>query len=197
VARDGAPVLLWRLGAFDLAGVAREGLEDVLTMRQVAHLEDALQAARALSCARRELVRCRIVLDLRGISLLATLPRIGVIRGISAVGKSYFPEVTASVTLVNAPFGFETLWRAVAFFLNDRMRAKVRIVGADFAEALRTHAMIDDLKCLPKSLGGDADDVGAPQPVPRGAGAGADPNDPFLLGGAPPDPDTLYGKGAE
>ena len=76
------------------------------------------------------------------------------------------------------------------------MRAKVRIVGADFAEALRTHAMIDDLASLPKSLGGDADDRGAPLPVPRGAGAAADPDDPFLLGGAPPDPDALYGKGS-
>ena len=44
--------------------------------------------------------------------------------------------------------------------------------------------------------GGDADDRGAPLPVPRGAGAAADPDDPFLLGGAPPDPDALYGKGS-
>jgi len=187
-------VLLWRIGSFDLAGVAREGLEDALTMRQVAHLEDALQAARALSCARKRLIRCRIVLDLAGISLFSTLSRVSVIKGISAVGKSYFPEVTASVTLVNAPFGFETLWKAVSLFLNERMRAKVKIVGGDFADALRTHAMIADLRALPKSLGGDADDWGVPTPVPRGAGRAVDPDQPFLRDGPPSDPDALYRK---
>ena len=33
------------------------------------------------------------------------------------------------MTLVNAPFGFATLWSAVSFFLNARMKAKVGIFG--------------------------------------------------------------------
>ncbi|KAH8072805.1 hypothetical protein JL721_3454 [Aureococcus anophagefferens] len=96
------------------------------------------------------------------------------------IGKAYFPEVTASVTIVNAPFGFEGLWKVVSFFLNDRIRAKVSIVGSDYADALRDHAMIDDMATMPKSLGGAADDYGAPEPVAQHAGAAVDHDDPFV-----------------
>ena len=50
-AADGSPVLYWALGELDVGGVAREDLADCLLMRQVAHLEDALQASRAISRA--------------------------------------------------------------------------------------------------------------------------------------------------
>ena len=64
------------------------------------------------------------------------LRRLGVVKRITAIGKTYFPEVTASATLINAPAGVETLWRGVSVFLNAAMRAKVRIVGRDYREAL-------------------------------------------------------------
>ena len=73
-AADGSPVLYWALGELDVGGVAREDLADCLLMRQVAHLEDALQASRAISRAEKRLVRCRLVIDLRGLRVLALLP---------------------------------------------------------------------------------------------------------------------------
>ena len=73
-AADGSPVLYWALGELDVAGVAREDLADCLLMRQVAHLEDALQASRAISRAATRLVRCRRIIDLRGLRVLALLP---------------------------------------------------------------------------------------------------------------------------
>ena len=73
-AADGSPVLYWALGELDVAGVAREDLADCLLMRQVAHLEDALQASRAISRAEKRLVRCRLIIDLRGLRVLALLP---------------------------------------------------------------------------------------------------------------------------
>ena len=98
----------------------------------------------------------------------------GVVKRITAIGKTYFPEVTASATLINAPAGVETLWRGVSVFLNAAMRAKVRIVGRDYREALTDHAKIDyDL--LPARLGGKAPDPPLPLPVPTGAGAGLEP----------------------
>ena len=174
-AADGSPVLYWALGELDVAGVAREDLADCLLMRQVAHLEDALQASRAVSRAEKRLVRCRLVIDLRGLRVLALLRRLGVVKRITAIGKTYFPEVTASATLINAPAGVETLWRGVSVFLNAAMRAKVRIVGRDYREALTDHAKIEDYDLLPVRLGGKAPDPPPPRPVPTGAGAGLEP----------------------
>ena len=45
-----------------------------MTSTQVAHLEDALQASRAISRAEKRLVRCRLIIDLRGLRVLALLP---------------------------------------------------------------------------------------------------------------------------
>ena len=181
LARDGSPVLVWRIGQLDLAGCARERLLDALCLRQVAHMEDGLQASRAISRAERRLVRCRVVVDLRDIRVLKTFAYVNSgLKPTMRIGKAYFPEVTASVTIVNAPFGFEGLWKVVSFFLNDRIRAKVCIVGSDYADALRDHAMIDDMATMPKSLGGAADDYGAPEPVAQHAGAAVDHDDPFV-----------------
>ena len=60
-------------------------------------------------------------------------------------------------------------------FLNAAMRAKVRIVGRDYREALGDHAKIDDYDLLPARLGGKAPDPPLPLPVPTGAGAGLEP----------------------
>ena len=77
----------------------RVHLTDWLISTQVAHLEDALQSSRAVSRAEKRLVRCRLIIDLRGLRVLALLRRLGVVKRITAIGKTYFPEVTASATI--------------------------------------------------------------------------------------------------
>lgn len=174
-AADGSPLLYWALGELDLGGIAREDFADCVLMRQVAHLEDALQASRAISMNEKRLVRCRLIIDLEGLRVMALLRRLGVVKRITAVGKTYFPEVTASATIINAPRGVETLWRGVNVFLNAAMRAKVKIVGRDYREALVDHAKIGDYDALPLRLGGEAPDPLLPLLVPPGAGEGLEP----------------------
>ena len=138
-------------------------------------MQKLLRKGRAISRAEKRLVRCRLIIDLRGLRVLALLRRLGVVKRITAIGKTYFPEVTASATLINAPAGVETLWRGVSVFLNAAMRAKVRIVGRDYHEALGDHAKIEDYDLLPARLGGKAPDPPLPLPVPTGSGAVLEP----------------------
>lgn len=174
-AADGSPLLYWALGELDVGGIAREDLADCVLMRQVAHLEDALQASRAISMNEKRLVRCRLIIDLEGLRVMALLRRLGNVKRITAVGKTYFPEVTASATIINAPRGVETLWRGVNVFLNAAMRAKVKIAGRDYREALVDHAKIGDYDALPLRLGGEAPDPPLPLLVPPGAGEALEP----------------------
>ncbi|KAJ8598714.1 hypothetical protein CTAYLR_010778 [Chrysophaeum taylorii] len=163
LSKDGEPVLIWRLGRLDVSGIVREGIADVVAMAQVAHLEDALQACRRDDAY----VRARCVADLTGLRISAVVPNIKHVKRMLSLTK-YYAEVTKSVTFVNAPFGFQTVWDLVSLLLNDHMRSKVKILGTDFRAALAQHACIDPEK-LPKSLGGQASDsIMAPcLPVPK------------------------------
>lgn len=184
-AEDGAPVMVWRLGKLDLAGVAREDVADAISMSQVAHLEDALETCRVTSNQKGTLVRARVVVDLAGLRVSSVIANISLVKRMLGVSKQYFPEVTASVTLINAPFGFQSIWNIVSLLLNDHMRSKVKILGSgDHTEALKSHAHIHEVEKLPRAIGGAAPDssLALCLPVPKGAGRllKDDPSPPFL-----------------
>lgn len=174
VADDGAPILVWRLGKFDLSGVVREAVGDAMAMAQIAHLEDALQTCRALSIKLRKLIRARVIIDLAGLRISSAVANFSVLKRMLSLSKMYFPEVTASVTIINAPFGFQTLWTLVSLILNEHMKSKIKICGSgNHASVFRTHAHVVNVDDLPKAIGGKAsNDVLAPcLPIPKGTGA--------------------------
>lgn len=182
---DGAPVLVWRLGRLDIGGAAREGIEDALSMAQVAHLEDSLETVRLASNRAGRLVRARVIVDLKGLRLNSALANFPLVKRMLSVSKRYFPEITASVTCINAPFGFQTIWNLISLLLNDHMRSKVQILGSgDHTHALQQHVRVADVERLPKAVGGAASDADlAPcLPVPKGAGIKleAEGTPPFL-----------------
>ncbi|CAE8603214.1 unnamed protein product, partial [Polarella glacialis] len=166
----GAPVLVWRAGAADYAGLVREGLVPALTRAFVAHLEDALQSSRAASLREGQLLRARLIVDSSGLGIgcVRFLP---ILREILTLGKFYFPEVTASVTVVRAPWVAAKLYAALRPRLTPLMQEKIFILGEDFQEGLERHSGLS-LAALPTFLGGSADDtaVGKALPVPVGAG---------------------------
>lgn len=168
---DGAPVAVWRPGAGDLEGFRREGLTAVLDRGFVAHLEDLLQCGRAASQRRNSVVRCRLIVDASGISMGQSFQRRNLVKGLLALGKAYFPEVNASVTVVRAPKVMAQVWTMVQPLLTPVMRAKVCILGDEFEAGLREHSGLE-LSALPAFLGGQAsdDDICAAVPVPKGAG---------------------------
>ena len=183
-ASDGGPLCVWRIGQFDLAGVVREKIEDAVAMHQVMHLEDALECAREVSLREKRLVRARVIVDLDGIALATAIKNIGLVKRLMGLSKAFFPEVTASVTFINAPWGFQSLWKMVSLLLNDLMRAKVLIVAKDYKDALKKHTLVDDLAILPALFGGKQPDSVLPPtlPVPHGAGKALknDPSPSFL-----------------
>lgn len=66
---DGDVIAVWRLGAFDMQGLKREDMLDVISSAFACHLEDLLQAGRAASITTGKMVRARLIVDLEGVSL--------------------------------------------------------------------------------------------------------------------------------
>ena len=166
--RDGAPVAVWRLGVVDWSGVAREGAQTEVTDGFVSHLEDVLQAGRAASIERKHLVRARLIIDGTGLGI-GTLAHLNLIKSITSMGKAYFPETTASATVVNAPWIFARVWGVFSPLLTEMMRRKVCILDENFASngaaAFEAHCGLK-VSELPRFLGGDVPDDQCPRPVP-------------------------------
>ena len=154
VARDGAPVFVERLGRCDLAGIGGDpAVLDVMIAAYIQHLETIFRLTRALSAAKGELVKAYMVIDASGVGL-STLRHISVVKLIAKIGPAHFPETTRRVWVVNAPSVLALIWRAISPLLPPHTRAKVHILGSDFAPAVAEHI---DASQLPPFLGGTAD----------------------------------------
>ncbi|CAK0857603.1 unnamed protein product [Prorocentrum cordatum] len=154
------------MGRCDWDGLARAGLIERLQGAFAAHLEDLLQAGRAASRRQGRLVRARVIVDCSGLGRDALRHRAESKKFLS-LGKRYFPEVTASITVVRAPRVFTLCFGFVRPMLTEAMRRKICIFGEDFEEGLRAHSGLP-LAALPAFLGGKADDgeVCSAEPVP-------------------------------
>jgi len=62
-----------------------------------------------LSLSKGELVRSRLVIDGSGLGL-GTLRHLALLTTITSMGKTYFPETTASATIINAPWVFAKIY---------------------------------------------------------------------------------------
>jgi hypothetical protein len=120
---DDAPVAIWRLGACDMFGYKENKLVEYMCDAFAVHLEDLLQAGRAASLKHNKMVRARLIIDVGGVGL-STLPLIKTLKSIIVIGKQYFPECTATATIINAPWVFSSLWVVVKPILTKVMQKK-------------------------------------------------------------------------
>lgn len=169
---DGAPVLVWRAGTADYSGFVREGIVEELLRAWVAHIEDALQAARAASLQQGRLIRARLIIDSKGFGF-ENVRHLPILRRIIGISRQVFPELSASVTVLRAPRVAVMLYGIVSNWLPKLLRDKVCILGEDFDEGLFEHTGVDRGQ-LPNFLGGTTSDDQLPpaESVPAGAGAG-------------------------
>jgi hypothetical protein len=151
---EDAPIIIWRMGAVDL-NTAKTN-QALLLKAFATHMEDAIQAGRAASLKHKRLIRARLIIDLNGLGL-TSIPYLSILRPILGLGKSYYPEATASATLINAPWVFSKIWVLIKPMLTAVMQAKVSILGSDWEEGFRAHSLLERRQ-LPKMLGGEAAD---------------------------------------
>ena len=78
----------------------------------------------------------------------------GLVKLASQVGSDYYPEIMGNLFVVNAPFLFAGVWSIVKSFLDERTRAKIKIIGGGFKSTLLEFV---DADSLPKFLGGNCE----------------------------------------
>ena len=168
-----------RVGKFDVGGVARtHNMTSLIVKSYIMYLEATFHAVRQASRETGRYIRCRFITDASGRGL-NHLRHAGIMRVVTSVGQQNFPELIHTVSVVNAPGIFTTVWGAAKHLLAERIQKKVSVLGTTFLDDLSLMGIPP--ACLPAFLGGQAAHLDADL-----AQAERFPNQPLEVPGPPP-----------
>ncbi|KAJ3064261.1 cytosolic factor, phosphatidylinositol/phosphatidylcholine transfer protein [Podochytrium sp. JEL0797] len=92
-----------------------------------------------------------VIFDLKNAPMLQFPQLQEFVAGMSQISSDYHPETLGRVFLINAPFGFSTVWYVIQNLIAAETAAKVKICGADFIPTLLEFIPAES---LPKQYGG-------------------------------------------
>ena len=91
------------------------------------------------------------ILDLKGVSLGNYYSVKDYISDASSIGQDRYPETMGKFYVINAPWGFRTIWNFIKGWLDEATVAKIDILGSDYLKTLLEQIPIEH---LPKEFGG-------------------------------------------
>jgi len=142
------PIMFDRLGAVDMAGIAKEsGMEDAIIECYTAYLEETWIRSRAVPGGRGKVL---VVVDLKGLSM-SHISNLSLIKKIAKVGPPIYPETTSCVAIIRGPWVLSAIWKVINPILPANTRAKIKIFGSQFLNDLRGMMPEDH---IPTFLGG-------------------------------------------
>ncbi|KAI0343384.1 CRAL/TRIO domain-containing protein [Trametopsis cervina] len=151
--KKGRPLNIQSLGGIDVAAlykvVTPERFWEIIVSTTEAAMREVLPGS---SYAAGRLVDdILIIVDLKGFSLVKFWQMRNLVRDTLKLTQDYLPETLGTLAVINAPYGFSTIWNAVKAWLSKETQEKVYIFGSDYQAFLLE---LVDPENLPKSLGG-------------------------------------------
>ncbi|RDA91864.1 hypothetical protein CP533_3682 [Ophiocordyceps camponoti-saundersi (nom. inval.)] len=152
-AQDGRPIYIETLGGIDLKAMYEiTTSERMLTNLAVEY--ERLADPRLPACSRKAgnlIETCCTVMDLKGISL-TKMPQVRqYVNQVSVISQNYYPERLGKLYLINAPWGFSTVWNIIKGWLDPVTVAKINILGSGYKTELLKQIPAEN---LPKEFGG-------------------------------------------
>ena len=115
---------------------------------------EKLADPRLPACSRKAgklLETCCTVLDLKGVGLMKAPSVYGYLRQASAISQNYYPERLGRLYLINAPWGFSSVFGVVKGFLDPVTVQKIHVLGSGYQSELLAQVPKEN---LPKEFGG-------------------------------------------
>jgi phosphatidylinositol/phosphatidylcholine transfer protein len=91
------------------------------------------------------------ILDLKGVGLLQFWKVQKYVGDAAEIGQLRYPECMGKFFIINAPFGFSTVWNIIKGWLDPVTVAKISILGSDYESVLRAQIPPEN---LPSDIGG-------------------------------------------
>ena len=115
---------------------------------------EKLADPRLPACSRKSgalLETCCTVMDLKGVGLSKAGSVYGYVKQASAISQNYYPERLGKLYLINAPWGFSSVFSIVKGFLDPVTVSKIHVLGSGYQPELLGQVPVEN---LPKQFGG-------------------------------------------
>lgn len=154
--QDGRPVYFEQLGNIDLAAMYKITTAERMLQNLVVEYEK-LADPRLPACSRKAgqlLETCCSIMDLKGVGITKVPNVYSYIKQASAISQNYYPERLGKLYLINAPWGFSTVFSVVKGFLDPVTVQKIHVLGAGYYPQLESQIPKEN---LPKAFGGSCE----------------------------------------
>ncbi|KAF6219332.1 hypothetical protein HO133_005157 [Letharia lupina] len=151
--KEGRPVYIEQLGKIDLAAMYRITTAERMLQNLVVEYEK-LADPRLPACSRKSgqlLETCCTIMDLKGVGISKVSSVYGYVKQASAISQNYYPERLGKLYLINAPWGFSSVFSVVKGFLDPVTVQKIHVLGSGYQTELLGQVPKQN---LPKLFGG-------------------------------------------
>lgn len=118
---------------------------------------EKLADPRLPACSRKAgnlLETCCTIMDLKGVGLTKVSSVYSYVKQASAMSQNYYPERLGRLYLINAPWGFSSVFSVVKGFLDPVTVEKIHVLGSGYKSELLAQVPAEN---LPKAFGGSCD----------------------------------------
>jgi hypothetical protein len=118
---------------------------------------EKLADPRLPACSRKTgklLETCCTIMDLKGVGITNVPSVYGYVRQASAISQNYYPERLGKLYLINAPWGFSSVFSVVKGFLDPVTVDKIKVLGSGYQSELLAQVPAEN---LPKEFGGQCE----------------------------------------
>jgi len=151
--KDGRPVYIEQLGKIDLTAMYKITTAERMLQNLVVEYEKVADP-RLPACSRKAgtlLETCCTIMDLKGVGISKVSSVYGYVKQASAISQNYYPERLGKLYLINAPWGFSSVFGVVKGFLDPVTVQKIHVLGGGYQRDLLSQVPPEN---LPKQFGG-------------------------------------------
>lgn len=151
--KDGRPVYIEQLGKVDLEAMRKITTDERMLQNLVVEYEKMVDP-RLPACSRKAgqlLETSCTIMDFKGVGLWKAKEVYGYVQRASAVSQDYYPERLGQMYVINAPWGFSSVFSVVKRFLDPVTVAKIHVYGSGYEKDLLKQIPAEN---LPTEFGG-------------------------------------------
>jgi len=152
--KDGRPLYIEQLGKINLDAMRKITTDERMLSNLVVEYEK-MADPRLPACSRKSghlLETSCSIMDLKGVGLGMMSSAYGYLQQASAISQNYYPERLGKLYVINAPWGFSSVFSVVKKFLDPVTVAKIHVLGSGYQKELLAQIPKEN---LPKQFGGD------------------------------------------